>query len=80
MDSQSWQVEQKAEIDQCTNLAVKTCGCKMADEKPCSFLFAPEYYIDIRPQASLLTQKQMDYVLLGSVMSPSTVDKHVVCG
>ena len=80
MDSQPWQVEQRAEIEQCSNFAVKTCGCKMADGKPCSSLFAPEYYIDIRAQASLLTRQQLDLALLGSVISTTAVDKDVVCG
>ena len=80
MDSQPWQVEQRAEIEQCTNFAVKTCGCKMADGKPCSSLFASECYIDIRAQASLLTRQQLDLVLLGSVMSTTAVDKDVVHG
>ena len=52
----------------------------MADGKPCSSLFALEYYIDIRVQASLLTRQQLDLVLLGSVMSTTAVDKDVVHG
>ena len=52
----------------------------MADAKPCNSLFPVEYYIDIRSQASLLTRQQLDLVLLGSVMSTTTVDKDVTRG
>ena len=59
-----WEVEQEAEINKCSNFTAKTCGCKMADEKPCSSLFGLEYYIDIRSQASLMTRQQLDLAVL----------------
>lgn len=78
--SQLWEVEQTAELDKCRDFIQRTCGCKMADGKPCSSLFAIDYYINIRSQASLLTRQQLDLVLLGSVMSTTAVEKNVVRG
>ena len=78
--SQPWEVEQTAEIDKCTSFVQRSCCCKMADRKPCSFLFPVDYYIETRSQASLLTRQQLDLVLLGSVMSTTAVEKDVSCG
>ena len=79
-NSQLWEVEQATEINKCTSFSLKTCGCKMADEKPCSSLFSADYYIETRSQASLLTRQQLDLVLLGSVMTTTSVEKDVSHG
>ena len=55
------------------------CGCRLANNKPCSTLFGSEYYIQMRAQASLLTREQLDMVLLGSVMS-TLMDVDVASG
>ena len=56
-----------------------TCGCRLANNKPCSTLFGSEYYVQMRAQASLLARKQLDMVLLGSVMS-TLMDGDVASG
>ena len=79
-NSQLWEVEQASEITKCTSFSLKTCGCKMADGKPCSSLFSADYYVETRSQASLLTRQQLDLVLLGSVMTTTSVEKDVSRG
>ena len=61
--------EQAAELKECEQFVCATCGCHLADGKPCSTLFPLEYYTEIRGQAFLLTRDQLDMVLLGSVAS-----------
>ena len=76
---QNWELEQSSEISTCEKFAHETCGCKLANGKPCSTLFDSEYYIQLRSQASLLTREQLDMVLLGLVMS-TVKDSDVVAG
>ena len=78
--SQPWEMEQTGEVEKCSDFVRRTCGCRMADGRPCSSLFSVDYYINIRSQASLLTRQQLDLVLLGSVMSTTAVEKDVVRG
>ena len=67
--SQPWEIEQSNEISKCREFVNNTCGCKMADGKPCSGLFSLEQYIEFRAQSSFLTHEQLDLVLMGSVLS-----------
>ena len=46
-----------------------TCGCKIANAKPCRGLFSVEQFIEFRAQSSFLTHEQLDLVLMGSVLS-----------
>ena len=41
----------------------------MANGNPCSGLFSVEQFIEFRAQSSFLTHKQLDLVLMGSVLS-----------
>ena len=67
--SQPWEIEQSAEISKCREFASNTCGCKMANGKPCSGLFSVEQFIEFRAQCSFLTHEQLDLVLMGSILS-----------
>ena len=67
--SQPWEIEQSAELSKCREFANNTCGCKMANGKPCSGLFSVEQFIEFRAQSSFLTHEQLDLVLMGSVLS-----------
>ena len=67
--SQPWEIEQSNEISKCREFVNNTCGCKMADGKPCSGLFSLEQYIEFRAHSSFLTHEQLDLVLMGSVLS-----------
>jgi len=77
--SNNWELEQSSEISVCEKFAHDTCGCRLANNKPCSTLFGSEYYIQMRAQASLLTREQLDMALLGSVMS-TLMDGDVASG
>lgn len=77
MTRQCGEDEQAAELEKCEQFVRATCGCKLADGKPCSSLFPLEYYADIRGQAFLLTRDQLDMVLLGSVASTVQDDDDV---
>lgn len=77
--TQYWELEQFHEISTCEKFERETCGCKLANGKPCSTLFSSEYYVQLRSQASLLTREQLDMVLLGSVMS-TVMESEVACG
>ena len=67
--SQPWEIEQSAELSKYREFANNTCGCKMANGKPCSGLFSVEQFIEFRAQSSFLTHEQLDLVLMGSVLS-----------
>ena len=47
----------------------KTCGCTKANGKPWSTLLSVAHYMEHRSQASLLTRKELDLVLLGSIIT-----------
>ena len=47
----------------------QTCGCTKANGKPCSTLFPVEHYIEDCSQASLLTTRELDLVLLSNQRS-----------
>ena len=68
VEDQPWLLEQRAELYRCREFAKITCGCTKAKGKPCSTLFNEEHYADLRAQASFLTRKQLDLVILGSIM------------
>ena len=66
------------EISKCREFVNNTCGCKMADGKPCSGLFSLEQYIEFSAQSSFLTHEQLDFWLIGSVLSTViAIDKGV---
>ena len=43
---QQTEEEQSTEISRCRDFVSNTCGCKMADGKPCSGLFSLEQYVE----------------------------------
>lgn len=49
----------------CTEFVQKTCGYTKANSK----LFSIDHYFEHRFQASLLTQQELDLILLGSIMT-----------
>lgn len=53
--------------------------CTKANGKPCSTLFPVDHFINHRAQASLLTTKELDMVLLGSIMT-TVLDHDAVDG
>ena len=55
-----------------------TCGCKKAAGSPCSSLFPLQHYVTFHSQSVLLTQNELDMVLLGSIMSTALDDSHSV--
>jgi len=55
----------------------KTCGCKLNGKKPCSSLFVLEYLLEIRAQAALLGNEQLD---LGRIMAGMNKSEDVVWG
>ena len=59
--------EQASELATCDKFLLATCGCKLADGKPCSTLFSREYFTDVRAQSFLLSREQLDMLLLGSI-------------
>ena len=71
--------KQSTEIFTCKDFVYNTCGCKMADGKPCSGLFSLEQYVECRAQSSLLTREQLDLVLMGFILS-SVNDSDKVVG
>ena len=58
-----------SDYEVCVHFYERTCGCQKADGKPCSLLFTLEHFVDIRSQASLMTNQELDLVLLGSLMT-----------
>ena len=58
-----------SELEACNKFLLATCGCTLADGKPCSTLFLRKYFIDTRAQSFLLSRDQLDMLLLGSVAS-----------
>jgi len=64
----------------CEKFCQLTCGCTKANGKPCSTLFPPEHFADIRAQASLLDCHQLDCVLMGSLMTTMVERENIVDG
>ena len=57
------------DVEKCKMFTERTCGCSLANGSPCSSLFSVEQYVSHRSQASLLTQIELDLVLIGSMMT-----------
>ena len=72
--------EIESDVDVCTELVQKTCGCTKANGKPCSTLLSTEHYIDHHAQTSLLNRQQLDLVLLGSIMTTVLDSDSIVNG
>ena len=66
--------------DVCKAFIEQTCGCKKASGKPCSGQFSLSYYIKWRAQASLLSQNELDLVMLGSIMATTRSDEDIIHG
>ena len=71
------EAEAMSELESCNKFLLATCGCALADGKPCSTLFPREYFIDTRAQSFLLSRDQLDMLLLGSVASTICDDDDV---
>ena len=69
-----WESEQAAELEK---FVETTCGCTLADGKPCSTLLPLQYYVDYRAQVFFLSREQLDMVLLGNVASNIREDDDV---
>jgi len=61
-----WEHEQASEMSKCDKFLAESCGCTLADGKPCSTLFPREYFIDTRV---ILSRNELDMFLLGSVVA-----------
>jgi len=75
-----WESEQAAELEKCVKFVETTCGCTLADGKPCSTLLPLQYYVDYRAQVFFLSREQLDMVLLGNVASNIREDYDVGTG
>ena len=64
-----WESKITSELESCNKFLLAACRCTLADGKPCSTLFSREYFVDTRAQSFLLSQEQLDMLLLGSVAS-----------
>ena len=69
-----------SDVELCEKFCRLTCGCKKANGKPCSTLFPPEHFCDIRTQAALLDHEQLDVILMGSLMATVLERENVVDG
>ena len=69
---QSWMIQQSAELSKRRSLLEPPV---VAQEQVVSTLFTEEHYIDLRAQASFLTHKQLDLVILGSIMATVSRDE-----
>jgi len=65
------------EFDLCRNF---TCGCKKIGGRPCSTQFTVDHFIEMRAQASLLSNDELDMVLLGSIMAMLNRSENIVDG
>ena len=54
-----------------------TCGCHLANGRPCSSLFSVEHYIQLRAQSSFLNRDELDLTLIGAIMSTVMHDDYV---
>ena len=72
-----WESELVSELSKCDKFLLATCGCTMANGKPCSSLFSRQYLTDTRAQSFLLSREQLDMLLLGSVASTVCDDDDV---
>ena len=50
-----WESEQAAELEKCVKFVETTCGCTLADGKPCSTLLPLQYYVEYRAQVFFLS-------------------------
>ena len=51
-----WEFEQAAELEKCVKFVETTCGCILADGKPCSTLIPLQYYVEYRAQVFFLSR------------------------
>ena len=65
------------DIQKCQEFVQNTCGCHLAQCRPCSNLFSLEHYIQLRAQSSFLTRDELDLTLIGSIMSTLIQDDYV---
>ena len=64
-----WESELVSEQSKYDKFLLATCGCTLANGKPCSTWFSRQYLTDTRAQSFLLFREQLDMLLLGSVAS-----------
>ena len=57
------------DVHKCQEFVDKTCGCHFVNGRPCSDLFPLEHYIQLRAQSSFLIQDELDFTLIGAIMS-----------
>ena len=67
------------DVELCQKFLQDTCGCTKNNGKACSGLFSVDHYIELRPQASFLTHDELDFTLMGSIMSTLFTDDVFWC-
>jgi len=68
---------ESSDVKLCQEFVERTCGCDLANGKPCSGLFSLEHYIILRAQSSFLTHDELDLTLLGTIMSTINMDDSI---
>ena len=71
---------QSPDVQLCQQFVQQTCGCDLANGKPCSDRFSLEHYITLRAQCSFLTHDELDLTLLGTIMSTINMDDSIYDG
>ena len=51
-----WESEQTAELQKCVKFIETTCGCTLADGKPCSTLIPLQYYVEYKSLVFFLSR------------------------
>ena len=65
------------DVHKCQEFVEKSCGCHLANGRPCSSLFSVEHYIQLRAQSSFLNRDELDLTLIGAIMSTVMHDDYI---
>ena len=65
------------DVHNCQEFVEKTCGCHLANGRPYSSLLSVEHSIQLRAQSSFLNRDELDFTLIGAIMSTVMHDDHV---